>query len=347
MKGQHEHTKSILRFPFPREYAGFHTFADFENAPPITFAIKGILQNDGATFFAGLPGHGKTLILLSLVKALLAGKGTKLWDHFDVLETAGRILYLTPEVTITPFKHRAKLFDIYRYVKSGRLIARTLSLDSSTSLADPDILAVAKGSHIFLDSAIRFVEGKENDASDNQRGLGKRIFDLLRAGARSIVAAHHSPKAFAGADTMTLENMLRGTGDIGAVLSAAFGVKQLDAPQAPQNILHIQNLKPRDFEPCPPFQIIGRPYIDREHDFRMYKKPGECRSLAEEKSKGGASPEAREQRAKNKETLRRLLQKEPKAKAKDLAKRLQKETGVEYEESTIRRLRAEIRKEAA
>jgi len=338
---------TVKRFPFPRQYPGFHTCDEFENAPPISFAIKQILQNDGATLIGGLPGHGKTLILLSMAKALLGAPGTKLWGHFDVLETASRVVYLTPEVSISPFKQRLKLFDIYRYAESGRLLVRTLSFASMKGLDDPDILNVAKGSHIFLDSAIRFVEGKESDASDNQSGLAKHIFDLLRAGARSVIGAHHSPKSFGGADTMTLENVFRGTGDIGAMLSAGFGVKQLDAPLAPKNIIHIENVKPRDFEPCGPFQLIGRPYITEEHDFRMYKRPGECRSLAEEKGKGGAPQEERDRRAKNKDVLRRLLEKEPKAKAKDLAKRLKKETGVEYKVGSIRRLRAEIRKEVA
>jgi len=44
------------------------------------------------------------------------------------------------------------------------------------------------------------------------------LFGLQRAGARIITGAHHSPNSF-GKDTfMTLENVLRGSGDIGAML---------------------------------------------------------------------------------------------------------------------------------
>ncbi len=343
MRHEDKHSQHAAIVRYSRGWPGFHTFEDFENAPPITFAIRGFLQNDGAMLIGGLPGHGKTLILLSVVKALLAGKGAKLWGTFDVAENAERLLYLTPEVSLSPFKHRLKLFDLYRYVENGRLLVRTLSFGSTTNLGDKDIMSAAKGTHVFLDSIIRFVEGDESKASDNQRGLAKRIFDLLNAGARSVVGAAHSPK-YSRTPFMTLENTLRGSGDIGAVISTAFGVKQLDSRQ---NIIQVEAIKARDFEPSPAFQIIGRPYITNEHDFRMHKQPGECRSLTEEKNRGGAPQERRDQRARNKDALRRLLENDPTAKAKDLAKRLQKETGAEYEEGTIRRLRAEIQKEAA
>jgi RecA-family ATPase len=56
----------------------FHMFDDFENCAPLSFAIGGFLQNYGATMIGGPSGHGKTLILLSIAKALLAGKGARL-----------------------------------------------------------------------------------------------------------------------------------------------------------------------------------------------------------------------------------------------------------------------------
>ena len=52
----------------------FHSFSDFEDAPSLSFAIKGFLQNNGATLIGGLSGHGKNLLMLSIVKALLSGE---------------------------------------------------------------------------------------------------------------------------------------------------------------------------------------------------------------------------------------------------------------------------------
>src|SRR4029077_6160269 len=93
------------------------------------------------------------------------------------------------------------------------------------------------------------------------------------------IAAHHSPKPFARENTMRLENVLRGSGDVGAMLTTAWGVKQIDSVK---NILLLENIKPRVFQPCGPFQIIGRPFIDETGDFGILKRPGECGSLSDE-----------------------------------------------------------------
>src|SRR5579872_3310241 len=144
----------------------FHTFEEFENAPPLRFAINGFLQNDGATMIGGPSGHGKTLALLSIVKALLAGKGARLWDLFEVDENALRVIYLIPECSIPPFKHRLQLFGLYNCLRpnDNRFLVRTLSKGPTPRLSDPRILHAAKGAHVILDTAARFGDGDENSA---------------------------------------------------------------------------------------------------------------------------------------------------------------------------------------
>jgi hypothetical protein len=320
----------------------FHTYKEFKNMPPITFAIDGFLQNDGITFIGGLSGHGKTFIMLSMAKALLSGK--PLWGYFAVPKKVKRLLYLIPECGIVPVKHRLKLLHLLKYVKDERLRVHTLSAGPKPKLDDPRILAAAKGSHIFLDTAIRFGTGGENDASDNQEGLATDSFALLAAGARTVVGAHHSPKAFERANYMSLENLLRGTGDIGAMLATAWGVKQIERER---NILHIENVKPRDFTPCAPFQLMGRPYIEQTGAFLMVKKPGTCKSLVEEQPKsGGATVKAQEDKARNIEMLRAWEQNNPALRAKDAVKKF-KAKKINITESAVRTYRAEIKKMAA
>lgn len=322
----------------------FHSPAEFETAAPLTFSIKNFLQNNGATLIGGLSGHGKTLILLSIAAAQLRGKGTLLWDYFEVLETAERVIYLVPECSIEPFKHRLGLFGLMPFVNDGRLLVRTLSKGPTPCLSDQRILAAAKGSHIYLDTAVRFSEGEENSSGDNQRGLATDIFALLGAGARQVLGAHHSPKPFARETVMTLENVLRGSGDIGAMLSTAWGIKQIDAEQ---NIIHVENIKPRDFCPPPPFQLIGRPSINETGDFKMYKRPNDCGSLADEqqpeRDKGGAPVQAREARAVNLALLRGWLEQTPDATSPQLAKQFY-EVGIKVSEITVRKYRTELSK---
>ena len=325
----------------------FHTYQEFENAAPLTFSIKGFLQNNGATLIGGLSGHGKTLLMLSMVKALLSGEGAQLWNYFDVEETADRILYLIPESAIEPFKHRLQLFSLYKYLEplGERLFVRTLSKGPTPCLSDPRILQAAKGAHVYLDTAVRFsAEGDENSAGDNQRGLAADIFALLGAGARSIIGAHHSPKPFAKESVMRLENVLRGSGDIGAMVVTAWGIKQIDASA---NIIHVENIKPRDFAPPAPFQLIGRPYISEEGDFRLHKSPGMCGSLANEQDpdqpRGGAKAEAREARARNIQLLKSWLAEDPNQTSDQLSERF-KAKGIDVSPATVRKYKTELSK---
>jgi len=91
--------------------------------------------------------------------------------------------------------------------------------------------------------------------------------------------SHHSPKSFEKLNYVTLENMLRGSGDIGAMLSLAWGFRLLDRGE--QTRVQVENLKPRDCEALPPFQILGRPHIDKGLGFQLSLKPGECGRLEE------------------------------------------------------------------
>jgi hypothetical protein len=210
-------------------------------------------------------------------------------------------------------------------------------------LSDSRILYAAKGAHVVLDTAIRFANGDENNASDNQRGLASDVFSLLSAGARTVVAAYHSPKSFGRETTMTLENALRGSGDLGAMLCTCWAIKQLDAAQ---NIIHIENVKPRDFQPCNPFQIIGRPFIDQTGDFTVLKEPGECGSLCDEqepeRNRGGGAPQqAREAKVANRELLRQMLSETPSLTSQGASQRFHN-LGINLSDSSIRKYRKEL-----
>src|SRR5208282_2116625 len=263
--------------PESAEVELFHTPEECENVPDVTFSIAGFLQDDGMTFIGGLSGHSKTWIALSIVKALLVGEGTKLWGLFPVNQAAARVIYLIPEVGLSSFMSRARRMGLLPFIRERKLLVRTLSRGPAPDLDDPRMLAAVKDGHVILDTAARFADGEENSASDNARGLASDIFGLITAGARTVICAHHSPKGFERENRMTLENILRGTGDIGAMASTVWGVKQLDEPE---NIVYIECVKARDFTHCQPFQLRGRPCIDETGDFELHRAPGDCGSLA-------------------------------------------------------------------
>jgi hypothetical protein len=259
----------------------FHSYEETVNAPMARFAIDGFLQEEGITLIGGLAGHGKTLCMLAMVRALL--EGGKLFHRFAVTKMADRVIYLIPEAGLGPFSARLKSFHLEEHVRSERLFHRTLTAKGQLSLTDPLLLEAVKGADVFLDTAIRFMSGDENSAAE-QKLFADNLFALRRVGARTIVGAHHSPKSFGKDSFMTLENVLRGSGDIGAMLTTCWGLSQIDAAS---NRIFVQNVKARDFLPCEPFIIQGRPSIDETGYFELTAPPGFAGSLGDNKAQAG------------------------------------------------------------
>ncbi len=281
----------------------FHSYTDFENAPPLQFAINGFLQEAGITLIGGLAGHGKTLVMLAMAKALLEGSPLFGYEAFNVPRPSTRVLYLTPELPIPPFWARVNLFGLANFVQNDRLLVRTLSHRKAVPLSDPRLLQAAQGADIFLDTAVRFMDGSENDV-ESTRPFADDLFRLLAAGARSITGAHHAPKGFENQEHMSLQNILRGSGDIGAMLSTAWGVRQIETER---NQLFIENIKPRDFQPCAPFIVEGRPHLDNGGQFHMLRRPGsagELRDYVHRRNGESGRPSRDDKQAKLAEALR-------------------------------------------
>jgi len=86
---------------------------------------------------------------------------------------------------------------------------------------------------------------------------------------------------------MTLENMLRGSGDIGAMAATVWGLSQVNAES---NTIFVQNVKARDFAPPEAFIIEGRPSIDQKGSFELTHPPGFAGVLGDHKNQGGRPP---------------------------------------------------------
>jgi len=220
----------------------FHTKEEALNAPPVTFLIKDFLQREGVTAIAAPVRERKSLIALNICHALLTGE--KLFDYFEVTKKPERVLYLCPEVSLGPFTDRIKKIGLLDYV-GATLFYRTLSAEGRLPLSRPELHQALPGSVVVLDTAIRFLEGDENSAQD-VRAFADSIFALLRDGAEAVILLHHSPKE--SGDTMTLENAMRGSGDMGAFLACCWGTRLQDQQKPYESASFLSNLKQRDFE---------------------------------------------------------------------------------------------------
>jgi hypothetical protein len=318
----------------------FDTFEEFENARPISFSIEGFLQNEAITAIAGLSGHGKTWVALSIARGLLFGPG-RLWNLFEIPKRAEKVIYLIPESTRAPIKSRLKAMGLYEELRSGRLLIRTLSKGPTPELDDVRLLRAVKGAVVILDTGIRFMRcTDESSAGEVAEGLSNDMLGLLRAEATGVGPLFHSPKSFSKESTMSLEGMIRGSSELGAVLSTAWGIKQIDEPS---NTLYVQNLKARDFEHCGPFEIIGRPHIDKTGDFQLLKHPDECGSLADEQPELNKNAQAHQSRVANIELVKLWLREDPELSTEDLRKRFGL-VNIEISDSTIRGYRHAIQR---
>lgn len=177
----------------------------------------------------------------------------------------------------------------------------------------------------------------ENSASEAAKGLSEDFFALIRAGAKSVLALFHAPKSFSAQSSMSLESMIRGSSEFGAMLAAAWGIKQIDPAT---NTVHIENLKARDFDPCQPFELVGRPAIDETGDFQLFTQPGDCEELRRANVKRADGRDDRVQ------IVAGWMKEDPEPTGPEMVERFAA-MGVKVESNTVYRYRAQARRGAA
>lgn len=265
-----ESLDTLRRAAVPLWRQKFHVLKELAEGEPRQL-VKQILP-EGITFFGSLSGVCKTWFAMALAKALVTGD--KFLEVFDVTEKRS-VLYLCPEMGERAIRARGVKL---RLPMDDGFFCQTIS-DGAIALNDPLLFQAVRdlnGPVIFLDTAIRFSDAEsENDSRENATGLANLAFALLRAGAIAVVCLHHSKKAQGESTFMTLENVLRGTGDFGAMADCVWGLQHArkrkgnnqwddDYQQESKTLtrVYIECVKPRDLPAADPFIVQGRPFID-------------------------------------------------------------------------------------
>jgi hypothetical protein len=235
--------------------------------------IEHVANEGESTWIFGYAKHGKTWIWLCVVKALLTGEPLFNVPDLKVPRKSKRVIYLCPEAGRTSLRKRLKVLGLMEHLydpitnPEGRLYLRSLSKGAKLKLDDPKLFELAKGADIFIDTAVRYLEGDENSSGD-VKVLTENILNLLgTAGARSMWVAHHSGKSFASATEITLENCARGSSEFAAALTNAIGVVQMDKDT---NQVHFHFIDGRDMdEPVKDMHLLGRPYLSQIGNFQV------------------------------------------------------------------------------
>jgi hypothetical protein len=166
------------------------------------------------------------------------------------------------------FANRIRNLGLMPYV-GKTLFCRTMNSDGKLLLNDlteeelTDALVV-------IDTAVRFVQGDENSAQD-MKVFAEDCFRLMRAKAASVLVLFHSLKETKNASELTLENAMRGSGDLGAFVSSCWATR-LQNPDArwEESISYLKNVKQRDFE-SDPFTVKS----DKLGRLHIVDKPGD------------------------------------------------------------------------
>jgi len=225
--------------------AMFRSVGEMDDGP-IVEVIKGVLQ-EGICFLGASPSDGKTLVSLAMAKAISTGEPLFGLPQYAVKEPR-TVIYLIPESRDRAFRKRCEAFHIPN--DKDKFMARTVSLGPTLQLDDPNLLQAVRDTKavVFLDTAVRFMKGADENSAAQNRLLVNDVINLLANGAVCVVLAHHATKASPN-EPMTQENMLRGTSDFAAMCDQIYGIRKdrnlYDNGEGPME-LDLVNLKDRE-----------------------------------------------------------------------------------------------------
>jgi hypothetical protein len=278
----------------------FHSKSEAMTIPEnVDVVVRGLCNVGSVSMWGALPKHGKSYLFLSLMKALLSGKP---WLGYFEVSQAKRVVYLVPEVGLRGVMKRLRKLEMVDYLydsatnPDGKLFLQTLSSRDKLKLDDSALLQAVQGADVFVDPIIRYIEGEENNASD-QRILSNKLLALISAEARSVWCAHHSPKAFKDVTDITTQNVLRGTGEFAAFPDLIFGVLKTSDETSR---LYIKCTDARDDDEfLGDFEVEMRPWIDETGDLKLVVPPGTGTPLREQRRNNSKSgPKDRDRQAK-------------------------------------------------
>src|ERR1700685_3790161 len=205
--------------------SAFRNLSEMEEGK-IVMVIDGVLQ-EGTCFIGANPGHGKTLVALAFAKAICLGEPLFGLAEYTVSKPRN-VIYLIPESGDRAFRKRGEAF---RLPQDDRFIARTISSGGPLALSDPALMEAVRQLNpvVILDAASRFLQSNDENSAAQNRLLVNDVIALRAAGAVAVIILHHAKKSTTEKrETMTLENMLRGTSDFGAMCDQALGIRMDD-----------------------------------------------------------------------------------------------------------------------
>jgi hypothetical protein len=231
----------------------YHTREEVVNCPKPTFLIEGFLQCGSICAIAAPVAQRKSLIVLNIAESLC--KGNPLFGFLAVHNRPSRVLYHCPEMGLVSLGDRIQRIGLTGSL-GETLFLRTMNLPDMAINEIPR--EALPGSVLILDTAARFTKGDENSVSD-MKAFSNELFAIQReqGPTGAIVILYHSPKATKEAAELTLENCLRGSGELGAAVTDAHGTRLQNPEDTHGSASFIRHIKARDYKGLPDFEVFS------------------------------------------------------------------------------------------
>jgi len=248
---------SMAHLPMPKDAVPknwrelFHTKDDVLNCPPPTFLIENFLACQAICAIAAPVGQRKSIIALNVARSLCTGE--PLFGFLPVVTRPSRVLYLCPEMGLISLSDRVRKIGIGDCL-GDTLFLRSMNLGGLDLMDLPD--EALEGSVLIVDTAIRFMHGDENSAKD-MKAFSDVLFDIQRRqGPKgAVIILYHSPKTTKDVFELTLENCLRGSGELGAAVTDAHGTRMQNPEDRWNSENFISHVKCRDYEGVEDFAV--------------------------------------------------------------------------------------------
>ena len=193
---------------------------------------------------SGSAGDRKSIVSLNLAAACVTGQ--PFMGQFAVANAPKRVIYLCPEMGLRELAKLSKSLGMLPHV-GKKLFFHSLDKGGKIKLRDltPGEL---DGSLVILDTAVRFIECKENDPQD-MAAFSDELFRLRSQGA-TVWVLFHSSKASVGQE-LSLQNAVRGSSEIAAMLSMCWATRLNEPAKRFESTSRMYPLKVREFEALP------------------------------------------------------------------------------------------------
>jgi RecA-family ATPase len=236
--------REVYGTPEPLWMKNYHTISDMENVQPGKFMVEGMLYENSISALAGYAGDRKSIVSLNLAAACVTGQ--PFMGRFAVSNPPKRVLYLCPEMGLRELAKLAKNLGMMDYV-GKTLFFRSLDMSGKQKLSELSQHEL-NGALVILDTAVRFIDGKENDPQDMAR-FSDELFRLRNQGA-TVWVLFHSSKASVGQE-LSLQNAVRGSSEIAAMLSMCWATRLNQPDKRFDSTSRLYPLKVREFDALP------------------------------------------------------------------------------------------------